>query len=51
VKRYCEIIADTAKPVGVWAGFQPLIPTGERSGLLTHIATMESVSSCVRIKS
>jgi hypothetical protein len=23
-----------------------LIPTGEQSGLLTHIAAMESVSSC-----
>jgi hypothetical protein len=25
-----------------------LIPTGERSSLLTHIATMESVSLCER---
>jgi hypothetical protein len=27
------------------------IPTGERSGLLTHIAAMGSVSLCVRMKS
>jgi hypothetical protein len=27
-----------------------LIPTGERSGLQTHIATMESVSLCVQMK-
>ena len=30
---------------------QRLIPTGERSGLQTHIATTESVSLCVRMKS
>ena len=30
---------------------QRLIPAGERSGLQTHIATMESVSLCVRMKS
>src|SRR4029453_4016061 len=30
---------------------QRLIPTGERSGLRTHIATMESVSLRVRMKS
>ena len=29
--------------------FQPWIPTGERSGLLTRIATMESVSLCLSI--
>jgi len=38
------------KPVGVWAGSQPLILRGERSGLLTPIAT-ESVSLCARTKS
>jgi hypothetical protein len=27
-----------------------LIPTGEKSGLLTHIATTESVSLCERMK-
>ena len=30
---------------------QPWIPTGERSGLQTHIATTESVSLCMRMKS
>ena len=30
---------------------QRLIPTGERSGLQTHIATMESVLLDVRMKS
>jgi hypothetical protein len=34
----------SAKPVGVWAVSQRLIPTGEQSGLQTHIAAMESVS-------
>jgi len=29
---------------------QPSIRAGERSGLLTHIATTESVSLCVRIE-
>ncbi|PYJ34454.1 MAG: hypothetical protein DME88_04990 [Verrucomicrobia bacterium] len=32
-------------------GSQPLIPTGERSELLTHTAAMESVSLCTRMKS
>jgi hypothetical protein len=30
---------------------EAVIPTGERSGLQTHIATMESDSLCVRMKS
>ena len=30
---------------------QPWIPTGERSGLQTHIATTESVSLCGRMNS
>ena len=30
---------------------QPWIPAGERSGLQTRIATRESVSLCVRMKS
>jgi len=38
------------KPVGVRATFQRLIPTGEQSGLLTHIAATESVSLCARMK-
>jgi len=33
-----------ARPVGAWAGSQQLIPTGERSGLLTRIATTKSGS-------
>jgi hypothetical protein len=40
-----------AKPVGVWAVSQRLIPTGEGSGLLTRIAATESVSLWVRMKS
>jgi hypothetical protein len=39
-----EVRAISVKPAGVWAGSQRLIPTGERSGLQTRIATMESVS-------
>src|SRR6266700_7239416 len=35
----------SAKPVGVGTVSQRLIPTGERSGLQTHIAVTESVSS------
>jgi hypothetical protein len=50
--KYWEIIADNlSEPVGVGAGSQRLIPTGERSGLQTHIATTESVSLCTRMKS
>jgi len=30
---------------------QPLIPTGERSGLSTRIAVTESVSLCAQMKS
>jgi hypothetical protein len=30
---------------------QRLTPTGERSSLLTHIATTESASLCTRMKS
>jgi len=41
----------SAKPVGVGAASQPWIPTGERSSLLTHIATTERVSLCVQMKS
>jgi hypothetical protein len=40
VKRDWEIITDNlSKPVGVWTTSQRLIPTGERSGLQTHIAS------------
>jgi hypothetical protein len=41
----------SAKPVGVGAASQRLIPEGERSGLQTRIATTESVSLCERMKS
>src|SRR4030095_9108415 len=36
----------SAKPIGVGAAYQRLIPTGERSGLLTRTAATESVSLC-----
>ena len=43
--KYWKIIADDlSKPDGVGAAFQRLIPTGERSGLLTRMDT-ENVSS------
>jgi hypothetical protein len=42
----------------IWREYQPwrdksqrLIPTGERSGLWTRIATMENVTLCTRMKS
>jgi hypothetical protein len=41
----------SAKPVGVGAASQRLIPTGEPSGLLTRIATTDSGSLSVRMKS
>ena len=41
----------SARPDGVGAVSQRLIPTGERSGLQTHIAATESVSLCARMKS
>jgi hypothetical protein len=52
VKYYWEIIADKLSKAG-WSslGLQRLIPTGERSGLLTRFATTESVSLCMRMKS
>jgi len=50
--KYWEIIAENpAKPVEVVAASQRLIPTGERSGLRTHIVATESVSLCARMKS
>jgi hypothetical protein len=49
--EYWEIIADNLSKAGwSWAVSQRLIPTGERSGLLMHIATPESVSLCTRMK-
>jgi hypothetical protein len=41
---------NSARPVGVWAGSQRLIPTGKQSGLQTHTAATEGVSLCVRMK-
>jgi hypothetical protein len=41
----------SAKPDGVGAVSQRLIPTGEQSGLLTHNAATESVTLCTRMKS
>jgi hypothetical protein len=47
-----EVIADNLKKcVGAGAVCQPWIPPGEQSGLLTRIATTESISLCVRMKS
>jgi hypothetical protein len=52
VKRSWEIIADNLSKAG-WVGVesQQWILAGEQSGLQTHIATTESVSLCVRMKS
>ena len=48
-----KIIAeiDLARPDGVGAVYQPWIVAGEQSGLPTHIAATESVSSCMRMTS
>jgi hypothetical protein len=50
--KYWEIIADNLSkaPVGVGAAAQRLIPTSERSGLLTRIAATGGVSLCVQMK-
>jgi len=40
-----------AKPVGVGAVSQRLIPTGERSGLQTRIAATVNASLCAPMKS
>ena len=46
----CNNIADNlSRVVGVEAASQRLILAGERSGLQTHTATMESVSLCTRL--
>jgi hypothetical protein len=50
--KYWEIMADNLSKAGwSWGASQPWIPTGEQSGLLMHIATTESVSLCVLMKS
>jgi hypothetical protein len=41
----------SAKPVGVGAASQRLIPTDEQSGLRTRTVAMASVTLCVRMKS
>jgi hypothetical protein len=40
----------SAKPVGVGAASQRLIPPAEQSGLQTPIAMTESVSLCTQMK-
>jgi phospholipase C len=50
--KYWEIIADNLSKAGwSWGVFQPWIAKGEQSGSLTPIATMEGVSSHIRMKS
>jgi hypothetical protein len=48
----CEISADNPSKARLKLGpaFQRLIPTGEQSGLQTHIAATESVSLCEQMK-
>ncbi len=41
----------SAKSAGAGAAFQPLIPTGEQSGLLTRIAATENALLCMPTKS
>jgi hypothetical protein len=41
----------SARPVGVGAASQQLMPTDERFGLLTRIAATEDVSLCALMKS
>jgi hypothetical protein len=50
--KYWEIIADNLSKAGwSWGGVsQRLIPAGERSGLLTHIATTISGLLCEWMK-
>jgi hypothetical protein len=50
--KYWEIIADNLKKrLELGPRLNPLILRGERSGLQTHSAATESVSSCTRMKS
>jgi hypothetical protein len=47
--NYWEIIADNLKKAGWSLGYlSAMIPTDQQTGLLTHIAAMESVSLCER---
>ena len=45
VKQSLKLKTISAKPARVEAASQRLIPTGKRSGLLTHIAATEKGSS------
>jgi hypothetical protein len=49
--KYWEIIADNLSKGGWSLGLRRNCGSGERSSLLTRIATTESVSLCARIKS
>jgi hypothetical protein len=50
--KYWEIIAENLSKAGwSWDSISAGDSSGERSGLLTHTATMESVSLWVRMKS
>jgi hypothetical protein len=50
--KYWEIIADNLSKAGwSWGYVAALDSQGRTIGLLTRIATMESVSSCGRMKS
>ena len=52
VKYYWEIIADNLSKAGwSWGCVSAIDFKGERSGLLTHIATTESASLCMPTKS
>ena len=47
--KYWEIIADNVKKAGwSWGCIQQLIPTGERSGLLTRTVATVKRSFCTR---
>jgi hypothetical protein len=49
--KYWEIIARNIKKRGWSLGYVSAIDSmGKQSGLLTHIATTESVSLCTRMK-
>jgi hypothetical protein len=51
-EKHGGIIADNLKGPGWSLGWVSAVdPDGEQSGLLTHIATTESVSLCMRVKS
>jgi hypothetical protein len=50
--KYWEIIADNLSKAGwSWGCVQPWTTTGERSGLLTHIAATANALLCAQMKS